>query len=76
MLSIVELASNRPFRLDPVVGSGRIYSNAHPEGLAIGPSVWGEGALLGVEHLDGVLDPGYQYSLIVTFEVRITHLSG
>jgi hypothetical protein len=72
--SDVEITSPKPFRFDFVRGSGRMYSNAHPGCIKLSDSVIESGALLGYEAPDGVIEPGYRYSLLVTYQVRITQL--
>jgi hypothetical protein len=51
-----------------------MYSNAHPGCIKLSDSVIASGALLGYEAPDGVIEPGYRYSLLVTYQVRITQL--
>ena len=68
--SSVELMSDYPIRLDYVAGSGMLYSNAHPAGIAV--DVWRTGGPLGYEQLDGRVPPGYRYALIGTVEARVT----
>jgi hypothetical protein len=72
--SVVELASDEPFRLDPIAGSGRVYSNARPGGVTISPDPWRADSQLGGDRLDGVIEPGYQFAVLVTYRVRVTRV--
>lgn len=69
----VELLSDRPFRLDYVVGSGQMYTNSLEHGVPLDDRVWnGDGALIGYFGPDGAVPPGYEYDLIATVTLRVT----
>lgn len=70
----VEITSDRPFRLDMVHGSATAYSNFFPEGLPLGGDL-AAGVTVGSLALDGNVPPGYDYSLILTVEARVTAVS-
>ncbi len=61
---------NRPFDLEYVMGSAKLYSEIHPNGLALDDEIVDDGVLLGVETLDGNLPAGYENQLVATIEVR------
>lgn len=68
----VYFASNEPFNLAYVEGSGKVYSNSKNSPI-IFPSnsfLTSRGQKLGFDLLDGNLGAGYGQSLYVTFEVR------
>ena len=71
---VVELANdNRSFDLDFVNGSGRVYSNAHPDGLVLSDEIVGDGVVLGFESLDGVVPAGFEHQLLVTIDVNVVY---
>jgi len=71
--STMELAAPYPIELVYVRQSAAVYSNATPRGWTADDALWGSsGAAIGNTGPDGVVQPGYQYSMIVTAEVRVT----
>lgn len=71
--SRVELLAPYPVRLDYVSESARIYSNTHPEGEPLG-SPWNTTSLVGYDTFDGVVRPGYEFSIIIVLVVRVTRV--
>ena len=67
----ITFQSDEEFNLAYVEGSASLTTNAHPEGVPIGSEfLTSMGSMLGYETLDGVVLPGYEYSMYFTFEVR------
>lgn len=69
----ITFTSESSFDLRYVDGSARLESNAHPgpEGLALDADALfsNPGVALGYEDMDGVVIPGYQYAMYISFDV-------
>ncbi len=63
---------SQSFSLALVHNSGRIYTNAHPEGLPLSDKIVNDGVVIGSDELNGDVPPGYQNSMIVTIELAAT----
>lgn len=69
----VTFVGDEVFNLAYVEGSARIESNAWPgpDGYAVSSDLFtSAGVPLGYEEMNGVVLPGYQYSMYLSFEVR------
>jgi hypothetical protein len=72
-----QFAASHPFRMDPIDGSGRVYSNIYPKGQRLADSAWGPtGARVPLVDKDGGYPPGYEYAALVVFTVRISYITG